>query len=595
MKRLALIALVVTACAGSGSDPGATATSADAAVETTAPDAPPTTAAPDDVSPVTQPEPTAPAPDFSKEPFVMFAPVPPTPDGLDIPLPDGAIDFHDLFEEGAAWQDAIANLDAVKLHSWMIRHYLTDDELIRISDFLNANEVALIIEAEPLDPPDPAECDHTESYEGPYEIENAQRLSDLGVEVAAYAVEQPFSYGYKLEGPGACRYELDRVLSEVVAWADDLRAIFPDIPIGSIEALWDLPMTTPADFGEWLDAWTEAMGEPPAFQHVDVNWAIPDWPEILRGIEEEVESRGIPFGPLYTGWNEGDNDAWIDRAVSHFAIYEGDWGGTPGHFTIQSWSPQPDRLLPDDDVHAMTNIINRYLGARPTFTDVSVDDGEVTGTIQDLDGQPLEGLAVTATREAGGDRHALSMQGTVPQGATDAVILYRGNFEDSIDVAVDATIHSISYVEDGSGANTVPNGAMASGSDTWGIYDDNAGSARFVGDDGDGALQLTAARGERLLVDGTSFPVTTGASYTVDVDVSVADPTSHGVIGLGFLIDGSEFQRSTLDLVGDPVQLGASTADPTGSFSITVGDPSASLTLATPGDAATWSARHPVT
>ena len=175
----------------------------------------------------------------------MFAPVPPTPDGLDIPLPDGAVDFHDLFEEGAAWQDALANLDAVKLHSWMIRHYLTDDELIRISDFLNANDVALIIEAEPLDPPDPAECDHTESYEGPYEIENAQRLSDLGVEVAAYAVEQPFSYGYKLEGPGACRYDLDRVLSEVVAWADDLRAIYPDIPIGSIEALWDLPTDHP--------------------------------------------------------------------------------------------------------------------------------------------------------------------------------------------------------------------------------------------------------------------------------------------------------------------------------------------------------------
>ena len=146
------------------------------------------------------------------------------------------------------------------------------------------------------------------------------------------------------------------------------------------------------------------------------------------------------------------------------------------------------------------------------------------------------------------------------------MILYRANFEDSIDVAVDATIHSISYVEDGSGANIVPSGAMASGSDTWGIYDDNAGSARFVDDDGDGALRLTAAQGERLLVDGTSFPVTTGANYTVDVDVSVADPTSHGVIGLGFLMDGSEFQRITLDLVGEPVQLGASTTDATGSI-----------------------------
>ena len=62
----------------------------------------------------------------------------------------------------------------------------------------------------------------------------------------------------------------------------------------------------------------------------------------------------------------------------------------------------------------MTNIINRYLGARPTFTDLAVDGGEVTGTLLDQDGQPLEGLAVTATRAAGGDRQTLSMQGTVP-------------------------------------------------------------------------------------------------------------------------------------------------------------------------------------
>lgn len=603
MRRAAALLLALAACAGSdiATDlPPSVPSQSPAATDPSSVGSPPTTAVPTAVVATTStmaPDPIAPRPDFSKQPFLIFAPVPPQPDGAPASLPDGAEDFHALFEEGAAWQDALASIDAFKLHSWMVRHYFTDDELIRISDFLNAHGVPLIIEAEPLDPPDPDECDHTESFEGPYEIENARRLREIGVEVAAYEIEQPFSYGHKLEGPGSCNYELDRVLDEVVAWSNNLRRIFPDIQIGSIEALWNRPATTAADYGVWLDAWTEAMGEPPAFQHVDVDWAIPNWPETLRAIEDEVESRGVPFGPLYNGSTESDNDGWIDRAMENIATYQTEWGGTPGHVSIQSWNPQPDRLLPDDDPHAMTNLILRYLGARPTFADVAVDPEGIGGTLVDQDAVALAGKTIDVVRPPGGDRQILSITGTVPPGATEAVMLYRANFEDSIDAAVDATIHTISYVEDDSSVDMVPGGSMSRSEDGWGIYDDNAGAARFVSDDGDGALRLTASQGERLLVDGTSFTVRPGARYRIDVDVTVSDATSHGVIGLGFLADGTEFQRITLDLIGEPVLLGTTTTDATGAFrlAITDFDPASRIEISTPGDAQTWQARFFVT
>ncbi|BAN01119.1 hypothetical protein [Ilumatobacter coccineus] len=612
----ALAAALVLAACGGGSD-----TATDGPSDTVSVAPPTTTADADsdgdtdgvtDTSPsTTEPSPTtsttvAPAPepiDFSKEPFVVFAPVPPRPDGAPASLPDGLDDFHALFDEDAPWSEALASLDGFKIHSWMIRHYLTDAELIRIAGFLERHDIALIIEAEPLDPPDPAECDHMESYEGPYEIENAARLRDLGITPAAYAIEQPFSYGHRLDTPGACRYELERVLDEVVAWAGELRAIFPEVAIGSIEALWDRPTTTPDDFAIWIDAYTAAMGEPPAFQHVDVNWAIPGWPETLRGIEEVVESRGVPFGPLYNGSGQATNDEWIAQTMQHISTYELMHGGTPGHVTIQSWNSQPDRGLPETETSAMTHLINRYAGARPTF-EATVADGVVAGRVVDQAGEPIGGVPVLVETLAGpGTRQQLVLSGEVPVDVTQALLMLRVNVEDSFDVAADVTIHSISYIEsesaDGaSGASLVPNGSFADGLDSWGVYDDNEGSVTAVGDDGDGAMRVSAALGARVLVDGPWFPVTPGADYDVIVDVTVADASSHGAIGLGFLDGDVETQRVVLDVRADDQVLGSTVSDGAGAFTVEF-DPAmlgvgATVSIDTPGDLTRWPASHDV-
>lgn len=539
-------------------------------------------------------EPAAPVVDFAKEPFVTFAPVPPRPSGAPTSLPDGSEDFHALFDDDAPWQEALGRVDGFKLHSWMIRHYLTDEELIRIDEFLRRHGIALMIEAEPLDPPDPAECDHTESYEGPYEIENAQRLNDLGIVPAAYAIEQPFSYGHRLDTPGACRYELDRVLDEVVSWAGDLREIFPGIAIGSIEALWERPTTEPGDFGIWIDAYTEAMGEPPAFQHVDVNWAIPNWHETLLGIEVVVESRGVPFGPLYNGFTESTSRAWVDRAIEHIATYELVHGGTPGHVTIQSWYPQPDRALPETDPAAMTHLLNRYFGARPVVEVAEPTGGAIVGVVVDQAGEPVDGVPVTATARPGpGSRQSITMRGEVPAGAEEALLLWRSNFEDSFDVAAGVTVHSMSYTEEEGAMNAVPNGDFSAGLDAWGVYDDNEGSVSWVPDDGDGAMRVTGERGTRILIDGPVFATTPGATFEVALDISVDDDRTHGAVGLAFLADGVETGRRVLEVRADDVMLGSAVTADDGSFDIPVDPDLGVVTVRTPGDLDVWPAVAP--
>ena len=162
-----------------------------------------------------------------------------------------------------------------------------------MSDFLNRHGIPLIIEAEPLDPPDPSECDHTESFEGPAEIETAQKLKALGVEIATYGIEQPYHFAHLLQGPGACGYEVDRIVDDLVAWVAELREVYPVVAVGSIEGLWSDPMTTAQDYEIWLDSYEQAAGEPFAFQHIDINWSRPD---LGRGDPRHRAGRRIGVG-----------------------------------------------------------------------------------------------------------------------------------------------------------------------------------------------------------------------------------------------------------------------------------------------------------
>lgn len=111
----------------------------------------------------------------------MFAPVPLRPaDKPDFPNPDGSSDYMEIFEPDAPWVDALDVLTGFKIHGWMVKHYLTDEELVTIDTYLRSVGVPLIIKAEPLTPPDPNECQHSESFEGPYELESLQRLRRFG-------------------------------------------------------------------------------------------------------------------------------------------------------------------------------------------------------------------------------------------------------------------------------------------------------------------------------------------------------------------------------------------------------------------------------
>ena len=529
--------------------------------------------------------------------MTFFGPVSePPPDKVDWPLPKGSSDYYELFDDAAAWADARDLLGAFKIHSWQARWYFTDDQLVEMSDFLDRHGIPLVVEAEPLDPPDPAECDHTESFEGPDEIETAQKLQALGVEVAAYAIEQPYHYGHLRQGPGACGYEVDRIVDDVVAWVDDLREVYPDVAVGSIEGLWSDPMTTAQDYEIWLDSYAEAAGEPFAFQHIDINWGRPDWVEATLSIEEVVESRGIPFGVIYNGGSAGSSDEWLRLAAERFATYERA-GGTPDHTVFQSWVDFPDRVLPDSDSTAFSNLIVRHAGDRGVFDGELVVDpaaATVSGRLVDDGGSPLSDRTISADAAVPGRSSVITeFGGVVPSGATEALVAVRVNNEDAARGPANADLVSVEMRYADGDVNLVPNGDFADGAAGWGIYDSNTGSVTAAaGSDGSVLALRAASADEVILIDGERFPVEPGRSFDYRFEAQVASALSSGLVVVIFLDGDSEVVRvGRTELQASPIAVPNAMTDADGRFVLdlsTLPRDGAVLTVSTRNDSTTW-------
>jgi hypothetical protein len=364
-----------------------------------------------------------------------------------------------------------------------------------------------------------------------------------GGTISVVAVEQPFSYGHKLDGPGACQYPLERVVDEVIGYVDEMRKIFPGVPVGSIEAIWKSPATTADDLALWLDTYEERSGEPFAFLHVDADWTRPDWAQVAVAIEAEADARGVPFGVLYNGGLEADGPTWLANTMDRIVELEAELGGTPQHVALQSWVDQPDRVLPDDDLGAFTSVINRYFGARSRLESSFVDDGEgssgVAIRLTDDDGNPLAGQSISAgLRPLSGALQTHTVTGTVPAASRTAVAVVRVNVEDAGPGPADVRLAEVGYEEDGDGTNRVANADFAGGLTDWGAYGEPVGEVRVTSrDDGAGSnLELLATPDQVILVDSVPFPVTPGATYEFRVVLGVPEASiGNATVAVAFL------------------------------------------------------------
>ncbi|MCP5031036.1 MAG: hypothetical protein GY939_04475 [Actinomycetia bacterium] len=468
--------------------------------------------------------------DLSSDSLVFFGALPPAPEDVTYALPSGSDDYFDLFSPDADWQDALARIDAFRIHAFHLRHFIDDEQLVRILDWLDDNDVPLLFETEPLNPPDPDECNHSESFEGPYDLEMAQRVKDLGGTIAVVAIEQPYSYAHLLDAPGACQYTVERVVDEVIDYVSKMRAIFPGVPVGTIEAIWQTPESTADDMAIWLDTYQERSGEKLAFLHVDPDWNRPDWAQVAAEMQAVANSRGIPFGVLYNGGNESTGGAWMATMMDRIFEFEVVQGASPQHVFLISWAEQPDQALPEDDLSALTSIVNRYFGIRTNIeaSPANGSDGSlgITATLTTEGGEPLadEPIGVSLLPLSGAPQ-THQVTGVVPDGSRTALVAVRVNIEDATPGVSEVSLLEVGYEEDGDGVNPVPNASFTSGLDYWDVYGEPLGEVRLTSRDvGDGSqLSISASPDQIVLINGGQFAVTPGATFKFTAQLAVPE------------------------------------------------------------------------
>lgn len=314
---------------------------------------------------LTAPAPTPASPDLSTRPLVWFAPLPPLPTGPGRPY-TGSDDFMQLFAPGAAWAKAATRVQVFKLYGEWVAYDATDAELRTAVADIARRGMVLAVEMGPLSAS--STCGQgVESFAGIDEGRRiTRRLRDAGGTLQVIALDEPYYFAHVFDGPNACRWPVSQVATAVADFVTAMRADWPGLVVGDTE-----PMPTPVSVDGlvgWMDAYRVALGEPPAFLHLDMDWTRVNWPELGLAVEQAGTARSVPVGMIYNGGAATGDAQWAAVAGQRVLTFEAD--RRPDHVLFQSWMDKPDHVLPESDPTTFTALIDRYFDDRAHLAQV---------------------------------------------------------------------------------------------------------------------------------------------------------------------------------------------------------------------------------
>ena len=546
----------------------------------------------------TAPEPATPGPlesptsqpgvDLSARPLVLFAPLPPNTPHMGY---GGSEDFLDLFAPGAPWKDAEQHVDVFSIASSWVQNYASDEQLKAVIDGVAARGLALGLEIGPYTgEPCGAGIEGNDLNDYPF-----NRIHSLGGRIDVVSWDEPMAFATHFDGPNACHWTFEQAAAGIATAAERVRALEPDALIGDIEPIWT--NLSPDDYGAWLDSYATAVGRPPAFIHIDVDWDnLPEWPSIVRAIEGDARSRGVRFGVIYNGGFVDSDDKWANLSMQRAAIYEEQFGGQLDDVVFGSWMDHPDRALPDSDPTTFTGLIDRYFGARTVIevADVSADRGtlEATITASQLDGAPIPGASLSVSlRPLDGMRQTLSLEGVVPDGVHVAVVGFRVNTENAGIGPAELRVYEVAYSEGPD--NLLSNARFSKDLNDWYVYGDGRASTPASDAGGGQMLRLKATAKQKLSVDHANIKVAPGSPFRLDISAAIPEASASSAYGaVMFQLGDQELERQILPLKPQLVGLGDFTTDAAGSLALNVASGLApgryELRVDYAGDASRW-------
>lgn len=502
--------------------------------------------------------------DLTERPQIWFGPLDPW--SWDQYFPgQGPFQFYDLFTEEAEWQQASEAVHVIRLYPVWLESYATPAQIETVLNDIQRRGIAISYEAGPLTETERCNAATVEGFWGIPAAENiTRRIADAGGTLYAMDLEHGFDAGTFYDP--ACVRTPREIAEDTAQTISVVRERFPDVRVGSIETA-DLDVDA---VSAWLTAYRDATGQELDYFHLDINFHRPDWAQRAKEIEDYVQSRGVEFGIIYFGDVEDGSDAeWLAHAEERFVEYEVITGGQPDHVVFQSWHTHPQKLFPESDRDAFTNLILRYERPRTNLT-LRLDGQSARGSLLDEDGAAVPDAPIEISARPISGEGILTdyiITGVVPEAARWADTGVRINMECDCRGPAELVLEQIDYMDGGQGS--VPNGAFANGLNDWGIWGSGRATVVASSNGSGGALEVTVGPDQDLGMNSGQIQVVAGSPFTITFKARVNPVTANsGYFDIIFLNDTGEVRRLTTPIVAGPAPLAQTTTGSNGQYEV---------------------------
>jgi hypothetical protein len=189
----------------------------------------------------------------------------------------------------------------------------------------------------------------------------ANRIQRSGGDVKYVVMDEPLYFGHEYNKQNACQWPVPEVAGKVAGEIAAFQRVFPSARICDVE-----PVAIP-DAGwvnqivQWTQAYQAATHQPLACFQADVQWTGP-WQQQLTALRNRLHAAGIQLGIIYNGdGNARTGLQWTQQSEQRIRMVEANPLWMPDQALIQSWTQQPDHMLPENQPGTMTNLVLQYV------------------------------------------------------------------------------------------------------------------------------------------------------------------------------------------------------------------------------------------
>jgi hypothetical protein len=267
-------------------------------------------------------------------------------------------DYPALFRSDASWKIGSADINVLQSRPPYLAR-TPQDVLQSMLSFLREHNIDLAVPI-PLLPSDT--CGRgVEGILPPRQIAAYVReMKDRSVDLKYVVMDEPLFFGHDYSKENACHLTVPAVAEGVAQSVRVIRGYYPQVKFILVEPEQSLP-GGPEELSQFLDAYSQSLHELPISVRFDVQWHR-NWQSEIPPFISVIKQHGIGFSVIFNATRAPKDDAaWIASAKQNTVAWENDIRERPDHVMIQTWNPNPVRILPETDPTTMSGFLKWYI------------------------------------------------------------------------------------------------------------------------------------------------------------------------------------------------------------------------------------------